>query len=84
MVHKIKKNKRPYIAFAAQVPANPGCFRREPNDLFDQNDLHKLNLDIFLPPKVDSHALSVRLTVMFSSLLSEWNLHLRKQAHQAL
>ena len=37
---------------------NSGCFRKEVNDIFDQNDLHKLNLYGFIPPKVDSHAMS--------------------------
>ena len=37
---------------------NPGCFIKELNDLFNQNDLHELNLDGFIPPKVDSDAMS--------------------------
>ena len=37
---------------------NPGCFSKELSDLIDQNDLPKLNLDGFIPSKVDSHAMS--------------------------
>ena len=47
---------------------NPGCFIRELFDLFDQNDLPKLNVDGFIPPEVESQSLYAQFSL--SDILS--------------
>ena len=63
---------------------NPGCFRDELNGLFDQNDLPNWTLTGLYILKLTLMPFPVSITVMFSSLLSERILLLRKLAYRAL